>query len=111
MASPNTFEGARLDRVTARRRDADWVAERLVDPASRAVVAAETAVLVDGERLALVELPELLAHGAEPLLLGVQDERALFAVDAASLDGRTSRRPSSCRCATSRRASPRTTAA
>ena len=87
MATPNTFEGARLDRVTARRRDADWVAERLDDPASRAVVLAETAVLVDDERLALVELPELLAHGAEPLLLGVQDERALFAVDADSLDG------------------------
>ena len=86
MASPNTFAGARLDRVTTQRRDADWVAERLDDRASRAVVVAETAVLVDDQRLALVELPQLLAHGAEPLLLGMQDERALFAVDAASLD-------------------------
>ena len=87
MATPNTFEGARLDRVTARRRDADWVARRLDDADSRAVVLAETAVLVDDDRLALVELPELLALGAEPLLLGVQDGRALFAVDAESLDG------------------------
>ena len=54
MATPNTFEGARLDRVTARRRDADWVAERLADPESRAVVATADAVLVDGDRLALV---------------------------------------------------------
>ncbi len=82
--TPNTFEGARLDRVTARRRDAGWVAERLADPASRAVVLADSAVLVEDERLALIGLP---ADGAEPLLLGVQDGRALFAVDAESLDG------------------------
>ncbi len=86
MAPPNTFEGARLDRVTMRRRDADWVAGRLADPDSRAVVLAETAVLVEDERLALVALPGLLERGAEPLLLGVQDGRALFAVDAGSLD-------------------------
>jgi NAD+ diphosphatase len=85
VATPNTFEGARLDRVTARRRDAAWVAERLGDPASRAVVVAPTAVLVDDERLALVELPPLLERGAEPLLLGMQDGRALFAVDAEPL--------------------------
>src|SRR5215207_7675224 len=54
MATPNTFEGARLDRVTARRRDADWVAERQIDPDSRAVVLAATAVLVEDEELALV---------------------------------------------------------
>jgi NAD+ diphosphatase len=86
MATPNTFEGARLDRVTARRRDAGWVAERLADPESRAVVLAETAVLVDASALALVELPPLLERGAEPLLLGVQDGGALFAVDADTLD-------------------------
>jgi NAD+ diphosphatase len=86
MAPPNTFEGARLDRVTARRRDASWVAERLADPESRAVVLAETAVLVDASALALVELPPLLERGAEPLLLGVQDGGALFAVDADTLD-------------------------
>ena len=84
--TPNTFEGARLDRVTSRRRDADWVAERLADPDSRAVVLADAAVLVEDDRLALVELPGLLEAGAEPLLLGVQDGRALFAVDAESLD-------------------------
>jgi NAD+ diphosphatase len=86
MATPNTFEGARLDRVTARRRDAGWVAERLADPDSRAVVLAETSVLVEDEALALVELPPLLEGGAKPLLLGVQDGRAVFAVDADSLD-------------------------
>ena len=86
MPSPNTFEGARLDRVTMRRRDGAWVAERLADPASRAVVAADAAVLVEDDGLALVELAGLLERGAEPLLLGLQDGRALFAVDAEALD-------------------------
>ncbi len=82
----NTFEGARLDRVTARRRDAEWVAERLADAASRAVVTADAAVAVGGQGLALLELGPLLRAGAEPLLLGVQDGRALFAVDGEGLD-------------------------
>ena len=77
MAAPNTFEGARLDRVTARRRDRDWVAAQAADPASRAVVAGPNGVLTDGDALALVPLD----GQGEPLLLGVQDGRALFAVD------------------------------
>jgi NAD+ diphosphatase len=86
VASPNTFAGARLDRVTAQRRDPEWVAARVADPASRAVVAAEAAVLVDGEALALPALGPLLEAGAQPLLLGMQDGHALFAVDAEGLD-------------------------
>jgi NAD+ diphosphatase len=86
VASPNTFAGARLDRVTGHRRDPEWVAARAADPASRAVVAAEAAVLVDGEALALPALRPLLEAGAQPLLLGMQDGHALFAVDAEGLD-------------------------
>lgn len=86
VAGLNTFEGARLDRVTARRRDVAWVAGRLSDPASRAVVTADAAVLVTGGGLALLELAPLLEAGAEPLLLGVQDGRALFAVDGEGVD-------------------------
>jgi NAD+ diphosphatase len=82
MAAPNTFEGARLDRVTARRRDPEWVAARLADPASRAVVASAGGVLVDGDALALVPLDGL----PEPLLLGMQDGRALFAADGEDRD-------------------------
>ena len=85
MAAPNTFEGARLDRVTMRRRDPAWVAERQADAASRAVVASADAVLVDGDSLALVPLDGL----PSPLLLGVQDGRALFAADGSGRDGLT----------------------
>ena len=83
MAPPNTFAGARLDRVTVRRRDPSWVAAQLTDPASRAVVASVDAVLVDDAGgLARVPLDGL----ASPLLLGLQDGRALFAADGSGRD-------------------------
>jgi NAD+ diphosphatase len=83
MAAPNTFEGARLDRVTMQRRDADWVASLAADPSSRAIVASSDAVLVEGSRLARVPLAGL----DEPLLLlGVQDGAALFAADGTGRD-------------------------
>ena len=65
-----------------RRRDPEWVAARVADASSRAVVAGPDAVLVDGDRLALVPLDGL----PTPLLLGVQDGRALFAADGAGRD-------------------------
>lgn len=86
MADQNTFAGARLDRVTERRGDAAWVAARRADPASRAVVAAGGEVLVEADALALVPLGRVSAPGSEPLLLGLEGGRALFAVDADGLD-------------------------
>jgi NAD+ diphosphatase len=78
MAPPNTFAGARLDRVTMRRRDPSWVASAASDPAARAVVAAADGVLTEDGHLARVPLAGL----PEPLLLlGVQDGAALFAAD------------------------------
>ena len=79
--TPNTFEGARLDRVTARRRDAGWVAERSPTPP------AAPSCRRDGRargRRARWRWWGCRRAGAEPLLLGVQDGRALFAVDAAT---------------------------
>jgi NAD+ diphosphatase len=73
-----TFAGGVLDRVSERRSDESWVAERLSDPASRAVVAGRDGVLVEGDRVARVPLRE----AAEPVLLGVEDGAALFAVEA-----------------------------
>jgi len=73
-----TFAGARLDRAAERRLDADWLAERLADPASRAVVAGTRGVAVEGDRLVRVRLGDA---GGEPVLLGVEDGAALFAVD------------------------------
>ncbi len=83
MAAPNTFAGARLDRVTLRRRDSAWVAAQMADPSSRAVVASVDAVLVD-EAGGLARLP--LDGLRAPLLLGLQDGRALFAADGTGRD-------------------------
>ena len=83
MAAPNTFEGARLDRVTMQRRDPAWVASLVADPGSRAVVVSGDAALVDGDGLARVPLDGL----PEPLLLlGVQDGAALFAAEGTGRD-------------------------
>jgi NAD+ diphosphatase len=86
VADQNTFAGARLDRVTDRRGDAAWVAARRADPASRAVVAAGGEVLVEADALALIPLGRVSPPGSEPLLLGLEGGRALFAVDADGLD-------------------------
>jgi len=63
-----------------RRTDDAWVARRLADPASRAVVATDEGVLVDGATPVLVPLARLVGRG-EAVLLGVDREGAVFAVD------------------------------
>jgi NAD+ diphosphatase len=81
VTAVNTFAGGPLDRVAPRRTDAAWLAERLADPASRAVVATTDGVLVeDGARPALVPLADVVDAG-EPVLLGVGPHGAVFAVD------------------------------
>jgi NAD+ diphosphatase len=81
LAGPNTFAGAALDRAGPHRRDPAWLAARLADPATRALAASETGVIVAGERprrFAVDELPE----GLELVLLGVDGEdHAVFAAD------------------------------
>jgi NAD+ diphosphatase len=72
------FTGARLDRAgDGRRRDAAWVAAQRADPRARAVHAGSRGVLMQGHRLAFLEL----AAGREALLLGVGPDGPLFAVD------------------------------
>jgi NAD+ diphosphatase len=82
-AGLNTFSGVRLDRAGPRRRDERWLAERLADSSSRALLVAQDGVYVNGDsRPALVPLPAV--H--EQVLLGIDGEGAVFAVDAEPLD-------------------------
>jgi NAD+ diphosphatase len=82
VAAPNTFAGGALDRAHERRTDAEWLAERLADAASRAVVATADGVLVHGAAPAFVPLAAALADGGgDPVLLGVDERGAVFAVD------------------------------
>jgi NAD+ diphosphatase len=80
-----------LDRVATLRADPEWVARRLRDPASGAVLASRDGVLVRSGadpalvRRTLAELHDAGAVIAEPILLGLEHERALFAVDLDAL--------------------------
>jgi len=88
-----------LDRVTTLRSDSAWVGERLGDPGSRAVFAGREGVLLGeagpgGEdargapELVRRRLGDLAAAGvaaAEPILLGLEQDRALFAIDLDAL--------------------------
>ncbi len=92
-AFTNIFAGNPLDRASDRRRDEDWLAERLRDPASLAVVMWNGAPLVEpdppraadrGVRLVYVAaaVAAELAAGQERLLfLGLWREAAVFGVD------------------------------
>jgi NAD+ diphosphatase len=82
-AGSNTFAGVRLDRAGMRRRDERWLAERVADSSSRALLVAQDGVYVNGEsRPALVPLPP----ADEPILLGLDGEHAVFAVDAEAVE-------------------------
>jgi NAD+ diphosphatase len=82
VPEPNAFTGAPLDRVADGRKDPDWVAAQHAHPAARALLAGDAGVHVltaEPTRLALVPLAE--AHGAEPILLGLDDRGPVFVVD------------------------------
>jgi NAD+ diphosphatase len=110
MTEPNTFAGARIDRAGPQRSDPAWVADRLADPASRALVVTRDGVFLEGAddasapsdlgswdaapgaplRPALVGLAALaeLAGAVAPVLLGVgDDDAAVWAVDADAVPG------------------------
>ncbi len=82
-----TFSGMALDRAAAERLDPLWLARRIEDPASRAVVASADGVLVTSDPpVSLLRVPvPAHANGAAdqgwPVMLGLDDDVALFAVD------------------------------
>ncbi|MEA2197793.1 MAG: diphosphatase [Solirubrobacteraceae bacterium] len=78
-----------LDRATTARADPAWVAERLADRDTAAVFASRDGVLIDDEpQLVRRPIEEVEAAGVvltEPILLGLEQGRALFAVDLYAL--------------------------
>lgn len=84
-ASPNTFAGARLDRASARRRDAAWIETRLHDPATRTLALTRDGVLVGGEHapdLLRIPLHAIPGRPDGAVFLGVEEDGgALFALD------------------------------
>lgn len=82
-----TFSGMTLDRAVAERLDPAWVAARLEDPTSRTLLASAEGVLVSaGPPVSLLRVPVSVrasrATGeAWPVMLGLEDDVALFALD------------------------------
>jgi NAD+ diphosphatase len=80
-----------LNRAATARADPAWVAQRLRDPESMAVFASRDGVLVDAVdesqlvRRSLVEVGAAGATITDPILLGLERGRALFAVDLDAL--------------------------
>ncbi|MCW3066163.1 MAG: diphosphatase [Solirubrobacterales bacterium] len=89
-AAANIFAGATLDRAAPHRADEGWMAQRLADPAARALLLGEDGPLVvDGEAGARPLLVPLSAVSAaeELVFLGLGREGPVFAADAARASG------------------------
>ncbi|HET6866580.1 MAG TPA: NAD(+) diphosphatase [Solirubrobacteraceae bacterium] len=82
-----TFSGVTLDRAGTERLDPGWVAEHLGDPASRMLVGSADGVLVSTDppvsllRVPVPARPGRPAEEAWPVMLGLEDGVALFALD------------------------------
>lgn len=85
------FAGSPLDRLDHRRRDAEWIAERLADPATRYLPVSKLAPAVreaDGPTLAWCRSHalEFAADGSDPIFLGARGDEVLFALDVTGLE-------------------------
>jgi NAD+ diphosphatase len=84
IAFRNTFAGSPLDHASARRTDAAWLASRLMDPTSWAVVLWQGKLLADGNALVLLPVAFAVTAIGDPdrlLFLGTEGKTAGFAVD------------------------------
>jgi NAD+ diphosphatase len=86
--APRPFTGVTLDRVSDERKDLEWVSAQLVRPDTRAVAAGREGVLVSEDEpggMLRVAVPQ--QRPGESVLLGLEDGRALFALDLDAGDG------------------------
>ena len=84
------YSARAIDRACARRRDEAWIAARLADPATRIVPVWRGRSLVNGEVAAFLAAAEawhlVESAPAEPILLGIDETGALFALDISHLE-------------------------
>jgi NAD+ diphosphatase len=86
MDDVNFYAGGGFDRAAPRRKDRDWVAALAAHDGSRFVALwrGQNLVLRDGDaapRAAFLTRAELARCEGEPVLLGLVEERAYFALD------------------------------
>lgn len=88
----NFYAGLGLDRASLLRRDADWIAARLADPASLLVpVWRAQSFLLAGDmpaaaRLTVAGAAELVGLAREVVLLGLEGETACFALELSHIE-------------------------
>jgi NAD+ diphosphatase len=82
VLGPNAFTGAELDRAAdGRRRDPDWLSAQSADSRARVLVLGTPGVAMDGDRLEFVPLTAAPPGTEAPILLGIDADGPLFAVD------------------------------
>ncbi len=93
MMIVNYYAGTQLDRVAHRREDQDWLAERLADAGTRLVPVWREHNLIalsegaDGTALVTLAATVLDTLGAaEPMLLGLANGAAYFAIDVSHIE-------------------------
>jgi NAD+ diphosphatase len=89
VIDPRPFTGMSLDRATTERKDPAVIERLLADPATRVVVAGRGGVLVRESSSELVRTSITPQAISEPVLLGLDDGSALFAVDFEALTADT----------------------
>ncbi|MGH7088080.1 MAG: NAD(+) diphosphatase [Stellaceae bacterium] len=107
MKPANVYSGCRLDRAGPRRKDDAWIEGLLRDGASRFLALWHGQSLVTtGEHIgpALLDYRDISNFGGERVLLGLDRDRALFAVDLSHLE--TPCRFAGCEFADLRRVGP-----
>jgi NAD+ diphosphatase len=82
VTEPNAFTGASLDRgIDGRRRSEAWLAARSADPRARALVAGTAGVAMSDGHLTYVPLRNAAPGIEPPILLGVDRDGPLYAID------------------------------
>ncbi|HEV2185871.1 MAG TPA: NAD(+) diphosphatase [Stellaceae bacterium] len=87
------FAGNPLDRVSERRRDKEWVASLLADPASCILPLYDLKPAIGDPAQPALEWQSIdrwratIDTGATCIFLGIDDGRAYFAIDATGADG------------------------
>jgi NAD+ diphosphatase len=85
--APRPFTGMTLDRVGSERKDPDWVCAQLARPDTRVVAAGRDGVLMtDAEPAQMLRMEVEKRQLGELVLLGLEEERALFGLDLDAAD-------------------------
>ena len=89
MSLIHTFAGNPLDRADSQRRDPEWLAAAAIEPGSRYLAFSKLNVLLEGDQpeLGWLTTPQIqrLNINVPPILLGIKDEIAHFAIDISEL--------------------------